>query len=71
MENGKLWVSDITYMVIYVDGSSGDYKFCYLSLVTDYYTKEIVGWCVGDISVKDCISYDNFQEWLDQQEIKH
>ena len=44
----QLWVSDITYMVIYVDGSSGDYKFCYLSLVTDYYTKEIVGWCVGE-----------------------
>ena len=26
---------------------------------------------VGDISVKDCISYDNFQEWLDQQDIEH
>ena len=44
----QLWASDITYMVIYVDGSSGDYKFCYLSLVTDYYTKEIVGWCVDE-----------------------
>lgn len=35
-------------MIVYVDESSGEYKFCYLSLVTDYYTKEIVGWCVGD-----------------------
>ena len=26
---------------------------------------------VGDISVKDCISYDNFQEWLDKQDIEH
>ena len=44
----QLWVSDITYMVICVNGESGEYKFCYLSLVTDYYTKEIVGWCVGE-----------------------
>jgi len=44
----QLWVSDITYMVIYVNARTGDYDFCYLSLVTDYYTKEIVGWCVGE-----------------------
>ena len=44
----QVWVSDITYMVIYVEGKSGEYRFCYLSLVTDYYTKEIVGWCVGE-----------------------
>lgn len=44
----QVWVSDITYMVIYVDGKSGEYRFCYLSLVTDYYTKEIVGWRVGE-----------------------
>lgn len=44
----QLWVSDITYIVVYVDGNTGEYKFCYLSLVTDYYTKEIVGWCVGE-----------------------
>ena len=44
----QLWVSDITYMVIYLNAQTGDYDFCYLSLVTDYYTKEIVGWCVGD-----------------------
>jgi len=44
----QLWVSDITYMVIYVNARTGNYDFCYLSLVTDYYTKEIVGWCVGE-----------------------
>ena len=44
----QLWVSDITYMVIYRDAQTGEYDFCYLSIVTDYYTKEIIGWCVGE-----------------------
>ena len=44
----QLWVSDITYMVICLNADSGEYDFCYLSVVTDYYTKEIVGWCVGE-----------------------
>ena len=44
----QLWVSDITYMVVYLSAERGDYDFCYLSLVTDYYTKEIIGWCVGE-----------------------
>jgi len=44
----QLWVSDITYMVIYVNAQTGEYGFCYLSLVTDYYTKEIIGWGVGE-----------------------
>ena len=44
----QLWVSDITYMVIYLNSQTGEYNFCYLSLVTDYYTKEIIGWCVGE-----------------------
>jgi len=44
----QLWVSDITYMVIYLNAQAGEYDFCYLSLVTDYYTKEIIGWCVGE-----------------------
>lgn len=44
----QLWVSDITYMVICVNAQTGEYGFCYLSLVTDYYTKEIIGWCVGE-----------------------
>ena len=44
----QLWVSDITYMVIYLNAQTGESDFCYLSLVTDYYTKEIIGWCVGE-----------------------
>ena len=44
----QLWVSDITYMVVYLDAHTGEYDFCYLSLVTDSYTKEIIGWCVGE-----------------------
>lgn len=44
----QLWVSDITYIPISLDAQTGDYDFCYLSLVTDCYTKEIVGWCVGE-----------------------
>lgn len=41
----QLWVSDITYIIIWVDANH--YIFCYLSLVLDAYTEEIVGWSVG------------------------
>lgn len=41
----QLWVSDITYIVIMVDDYH--YYFCYLSLILDAYTEEIVGWSVG------------------------
>ena len=44
-EANQLWVSDITYMVIMEDASH--YHFCYLSIVLDAYTEEIVGWSVG------------------------
>ena len=36
----QLWVSDITY----IETAEG---FVYLSLVTDAYSREIIGWCVG------------------------
>ena len=36
----QVWVSDITYVLT-------DEGFCYLSIVTDAYTHEVVGWCVG------------------------
>ena len=42
----QLWVSDITYIVILDDDLS--YHFCYLSMILDAYTKEIIGWCVGE-----------------------
>lgn len=41
----QLWVSDITYVTVWLDASH--YVFCYLSLVLDAYTEEIVGWSVG------------------------
>lgn len=41
----RLWVSDITYITIWPDDVH--YVFCYLSLILDAYTKEIVGWSVG------------------------
>ena len=41
----QLWVSDITYVVIMEDAYH--YHFCYLSLILDAYTEEIVGWSVG------------------------
>ena len=37
----QLWVSDITYIDL-VDGC------CYLHLVTDAYSRKIVGWCLSD-----------------------
>lgn len=43
-----LWVSDITYIPIIINDLNDTYKFCYLSLITDYYSKEIVGYCVGE-----------------------
>lgn len=42
----QLWVSDITYIPIWLKDNT--YRFCYLSLVLDAYSKEIVGWSVGD-----------------------
>ena len=41
----QLWVSDITYIPIFIKTDA--YVFCYLSLILDAYTKEIVGWAVG------------------------
>ena len=41
----QLWVSDITYIPIWL--CNGGYCFCYLSLILDAYTEEIVGWSVG------------------------
>ena len=41
----QLWVSDITYIVIWLDDIH--YMFCYLSLIMDAYTEEIIGWSVG------------------------
>ena len=44
----RIWVSDITYIPIWINMEENSYRFCYLSLITDAYSKEIVGWCVGE-----------------------
>lgn len=41
----QLWVSDITYIPIWLDATH--YVFCYLSLILDAYTEEIIGQSVG------------------------
>jgi transposase InsO family protein len=39
LSSGRLWVSDITYI-------RTEKGFVYLSLITDAYSKKIVGWCL-------------------------
>jgi transposase InsO family protein len=46
MAPNRLWVSDITYITVWLSETA--YVFCYLSLVTDAYTEEIIGWSVGE-----------------------
>jgi transposase InsO family protein len=41
----QLWVSDITYIPLWVNKHTR--VFCYLSLVLDAYTEEIVAWSLG------------------------
>jgi transposase InsO family protein len=41
----QLWVSDITYITVWLDKHTS--VFCYLSLILDAYTEEIIGWSVG------------------------
>lgn len=42
----QLWVTDITYIPVWL--SEKTYCFCYLSLIMDAYSHEIIGWAVGD-----------------------
>ena len=41
----QLWVSDITYIPIWLNETR--YSFCYLSMILDAYTEEIIGWAIG------------------------
>lgn len=41
----QLWVTDITYIPVW--NADGSYYFCFLSMITDCYTKEIIAWYVG------------------------
>lgn len=46
----QVWVSDITYIRL-TDG------FCYLSLITDAYSRKIMGYCLSpDLSHRGCLS---------------
>jgi len=46
----EVWVSDITYIWL-----EQDRHFCYLSLITDMYSRKIVGYCVHEnLSVEGC-----------------
>ena len=48
----EIWVSDITYVWLKQQD-----KFCYLNLITDLYSRKIVGHCVyEDLSVKGSIT---------------
>ncbi len=44
-EINQLWVSDITYIPVWI--SKEEYTFSYLSLTMDAYSHEIIGWAVG------------------------
>jgi putative transposase len=49
--SNQIWVSDITYLWLKKQD-----KFCYLSLITDLYSRKIVGYCVHDtLSVEGCL----------------
>jgi transposase InsO family protein len=46
----EIWVSDITYIWLKEQDS-----FCYLSMITDLYSRKIVGYCIhDDLSVRGC-----------------
>lgn len=45
MAINQLWVSDITYIPVWLNDM--EYTFCYLSLIMDAYSHEIIGWAVG------------------------
>lgn len=50
----QLMVSDITYIPLRIKAETDEYSFCYLSLVTDSYTKEIIGYSVGETLDAKC-----------------
>ena len=46
IRKNQVWVTDITYIPIW--NPDGTYTFCYLSMITDCYTKEIISWYLGE-----------------------
>ena len=43
----QIWVSDITYIAIEDPTARLGYRFCFLTIVMDAYSKRILGWCVA------------------------
>jgi len=47
----EIWVSDITYLWL-----QPEERFCYLSVITDLYSRKVVGHCVHEsLNVKGCL----------------
>ena len=59
MEANQLWVADITYIAL----ADGD--VCYLHLITDAYSRKIVGWALAD-TLKATVSMQALQMAIDQ-----
>lgn len=57
----RLWVSDITYIQIWIDDD--DFRFCYLSLIMDAYSEEIMGYQVGS-SLEACYNIMSLRKAL-------
>ena len=47
MRPNHIWVSDITYIEIEDPTSPQGYRFVFLTIVMDAYSKRILGWCVA------------------------
>jgi transposase InsO family protein len=47
MRPNHIWVSDITYIEIQDSGSPSGYRFVFLTIVMDAYSKRILGWYVA------------------------
>ena len=43
----EIWVSDITYIAIEDPEARLGYRFCFLTIIMDAYSKTILGWCVA------------------------
>ena len=49
----QVWVTDITYIPIWLN--EDEYVFCFLSMISDYFTKEIIGWnanCISELKIQ-------------------
>ena len=49
----QVWVTDITYIPIWLN--EDEYVFCFLSMISDYFSKEIIGWnanCISELKIQ-------------------